>query len=113
MDFLHVAGVFKQDVLSGVSFVQAKGQKIAVVGETGSGKTTLLKIIAGLGQPDRGEVVLGGQRVQGPAEKLIPGHPHIAYLSQQFELPQHLRIEQVLEYASELPEKEAKALSEV
>jgi len=86
---------------------------MAVAGETGSGKTTLLKTIAGLVQPDKGKVLFEGQRVPGPAEKLIPGHPGIAYLSQQFELPQNLRIEQVLEYANELPEAEAMALFRV
>lgn len=106
MDFLQVS-------LGGVSFVQAKGQKIAVAGETGSGKTTLLKIIAGLAQAEKGTVLFEGQRVLGPAEKLVPGHPGIAYLSQQFELPQHLRIEQVLEYANELPVEDAKTLFKV
>ena len=103
MDFLYVK-------LGGVRFVQAKGRKLAVAGETGSGKTTLLKTIAGLAQPDQGEVLFEARRVLGPAEKLIPGHPGIAYLSQQFELPQHLRVEQVLEYANELPVEEAKVL---
>ncbi|MDO6430765.1 ABC transporter ATP-binding protein [Flavitalea sp. BT771] len=103
MDFLHV-------LLGGVKFVQAKGRKLAVAGETGSGKTTLLKTIAGLAQPDKGEVLFEGRRVLGPAEQLIPGHPGIAYLSQQFELPQHLRVEQVLEYANELPVEDAKVL---
>ncbi|MBN9381138.1 MAG: ABC transporter ATP-binding protein [Chitinophagaceae bacterium] len=106
MDFLQV-------LLGGVNFSQVKGRKIAVAGETGSGKTTLLKTIAGLAQPDKGKIVFEGQRVLGPAEKLIPGHPGIAYLSQQFELPQNLRIEQVLEYANELSEEDAKALFRV
>lgn len=106
MEFLQVS-------LGGVNFTQPKGRKIAVAGETGSGKTTLLKTIAGLTQPDKGKVLFEGQQVLGPAEKLIPGHPGVAYLSQQFELPQHLRIEQVLEYANELPEEDAMALFRV
>jgi len=86
---------------------------MAVAGETGSGKTTLLKTIAGLAQAEEGAILFQGRRVLGPLEKLIPGHPGIAYLSQQFELPQHLRIEQVLEYANELPEEEAQELFRV
>jgi len=93
--------------------VLSKGWKMAVAGETGSGKTTLLKTMAGLAQAEKGTVSFEGQRVLGPLEKLIPGHPGIAYLSQQFELPQHLRIEQVLEYANELPEEEAQELFRV
>jgi iron(III) transport system ATP-binding protein len=106
MDFLQVS-------LGGVNFSLPKGRKLVVAGETGSGKTTLLKTIAGLAQPDKGNVLFEGQRVPGPAEKLIPGHRGIAYLSQQFELPQHLRIEQVLEYANELPEADAMTLFRV
>lgn len=106
MDFLRVQ-------LGGMQFVQPKGKKMAVAGETGSGKTTLLKMIGGLASPDKGSVYFEGQRVLGPAEKLVPGHPGIAYLSQQFELPQHLRIEQVLEYANVLPEEDARTLFEV
>ncbi|OJW61331.1 MAG: ABC transporter ATP-binding protein [Sphingobacteriales bacterium 50-39] len=66
-----------------------------------------------MAQAEKGTVSFEGQRVLGPLEKLIPGHPGIAYLSQQFELPQHLRIEQVLEYANELPEEEAQELFRV
>ncbi|HEY8968242.1 MAG TPA: ATP-binding cassette domain-containing protein, partial [Puia sp.] len=104
MSFLDVS-------LGDVRMVLSKGWRMAVAGETGSGKTSLLKTIAGL-MPG-GRVFFEGQRVLGPLEKLIPGHPGIAYLSQQFELPQHLRIEQVLEYANELPEEEAQELFRV
>ncbi len=37
----------------------------ALVGETGSGKTTLLLILAGLLKPDEGEVLVGGERLDG------------------------------------------------
>jgi iron(III) transport system ATP-binding protein len=106
MSFLDVS-------LGEVQMALSKGWKMAVAGETGSGKTTLLKTIAGLAQAEKGTVSFEGRRVLGPLEKLIPGHPGIAYLSQQFELPQHLRIEQVLEYANELPEGEAQELFRV
>jgi ATPase subunit of ABC transporter with duplicated ATPase domains len=45
-------------VLADVSFSLAEGQKVALVGDNGTGKTTLLKIIAGLGEPDAGEIEL-------------------------------------------------------
>jgi iron(III) transport system ATP-binding protein len=106
MSFLDVS-------LGDMHIVLPKGRKMAVAGETGSGKTTLLKTIAGLAQTETGTVTFMGRRVLGPMEKLIPGHPGIAYLSQQFELPQHLRIEQVLEYANELPEEDAQDLFRV
>ncbi|MGH3242614.1 MAG: ABC transporter ATP-binding protein, partial [Spirillospora sp.] len=42
--------------LNGVSLHVRKGEVVALVGENGSGKTTLAKIMAGLYDPDAGEV---------------------------------------------------------
>jgi ABC-type sugar transport system ATPase subunit len=89
-------------VLKNISFAMAVGQKMVIAGETGSGKSTLLKIIAGLEQATDGAVWMNGEKIKGPAEQLVPGHPQIAYLSQHFELPKFLRVEQVLEYANQL-----------
>jgi ATP-binding cassette subfamily F protein 3 len=45
-----------QSVLSGISFLVNKGERVSLVGPNGCGKTTLLRIIAGLEQPDQGYV---------------------------------------------------------
>lgn len=89
-------------VLKDIRFSQNQFQKIVIAGETGSGKSTLLKIIAGLEQPASGEILFENQKVKGPADQLVPGHPEIVYLSQHFDLPKFLRVEQVLEYANTL-----------
>jgi ABC-type Fe3+/spermidine/putrescine transport system ATPase subunit len=89
-------------VLKNISFPMTAGQKIVIAGETGSGKSSLLKIIAGLEQPSDGSAWINGEKIKGPAEQLVAGHPQIAYLSQHFELPKFLRVEQVLEYANHL-----------
>jgi ABC-type sulfate/molybdate transport systems ATPase subunit len=91
-----------KSVLKDISFTLRAGQKIVIAGETGSGKSSLLKIIAGIEQPTAGEVLLNQIRVKGPADQLVPGHSHIGYLSQHFELPKFLRVEQVLEYATQV-----------
>ncbi|HEX2845224.1 MAG TPA: ABC transporter ATP-binding protein [Chitinophagaceae bacterium] len=114
MEFLQVKNISRQEngnpAAREIRFVQQHHQKIAIAGETGSGKSTLLKIIAGLAQAESGEVRFEGVRVEGPAEKLIPGHPGIAYLSQQYELPNNMWVEEVLSYADELPPGEAAIL---
>ena len=89
-------------VLDDISFNLEKGKRLVIAGETGSGKSSLFKIIAGLLQPCSGSVELGDHRIPGPEEKLVPGNPAIAYLSQHFELPRFLRVEQVLLYANTL-----------
>ena len=117
MPLLEVAGITchydKENVLSNINFIQKEFEKIAIAGETGSGKSTLLKIIAGLEQPDAGAVTFQGEPVQGPNEKLVPGHPSIAFLSQHFELPQFLRVEQVLEYESKVGDSYASTLYQI
>lgn len=114
MALLKVAGLSKQEkgkcTVKNIHFVQQPFQKIAIAGETGSGKTTLLKMIAGLIQPDTGEIQFENKRVAGPYEKLIPGHPGIAYLSQHFELRNNYRVEEELEAVNKLTEKVANDL---
>ena len=96
--------------LRDINFTQHKGQKIGVAGATGSGKSTLLKIISGLEDPDSGEIFFEETKVKGPAYRLTPGEPGIAYLSQHYELRNHYRMEELLSYANNLPEGEAEQL---
>lgn len=99
--------------VQGISFSQPAMQQLAIAGETGSGKSSLLKMIAGLLQPDSGEIFFEGKRVRGPLEKLLPGHPRIAYLSQHFELRNNYRVEEELEAANLLPAKAAGRIYEI
>ncbi|WP_420824895.1 ribosomal protection-like ABC-F family protein [Streptomyces coryli] len=47
-----------RSVLDQVSFTVRPGERAAVIGENGSGKSTLLKLLAGVEQPDSGEVTV-------------------------------------------------------
>lgn len=51
-------------ILKNASVKIDAGQSVAVTGPSGVGKTTLLKIALGLFQPNEGEVLYGGQRIQ-------------------------------------------------
>lgn len=111
MGFLEVSAVVRKEAaiipVNNISFIQQEAEKLAIVGETGSGKSTLLRMIAGLLQPDEGTVTFRDKRVKGPLEQLIPGHPHIGYLSQFFELRNHYRVEEVLQMVRRVPEEDA------
>lgn len=52
-------------VLSGLNLTIRPGEALAIVGASGSGKTTLLRMLAGLDQPDAGEVRIDGALVDG------------------------------------------------
>ncbi len=49
-----------KEVLSGASMTIPAGTKAAIAGRTGSGKTTLMNLVAGLYEPLRGSITIGG-----------------------------------------------------
>jgi len=51
------------DVLQGLSLEIPRGDFLALMGPSGSGKSTLLNLLGGLDRPTRGEVEIGGQRI--------------------------------------------------
>ncbi len=67
MAFLTLAHISKSfddtPVLHDVSLEVARGEIMCLLGPSGCGKTTLLRIIAGLEQPDEGQVLLAGKDI--------------------------------------------------
>jgi ABC-type sugar transport system ATPase subunit len=61
--------------LRGVTFDVAEGEVHGLIGENGAGKSTLLKILAGITQPDAGDVHWRGERLhlRSPREALERG----------------------------------------
>ncbi|MCL1795992.1 MAG: sugar ABC transporter ATP-binding protein [Clostridia bacterium] len=49
--------------LDNVRFTLRRGEIHALVGENGAGKSTFIKILAGVYQPDNGEIILDGEKV--------------------------------------------------
>lgn len=72
---LAVQGIGKsfgeREVLKGIDLRIPAGQFVAVVGRSGCGKSTLLRLLAGLDQPSRGELLAGSAPWPRPAR--IPG----------------------------------------
>ena len=69
-------------VLDGVSMTIKRGSCVAIVGENGAGKSTLIKLLMGLYQPTRGQVLVDGHDLSGI--KKSSWHTYIALLSQSF-----------------------------
>lgn len=56
-------------VLNGLNMSCKNGSIVAVMGDSGSGKTTLVNILSGIEIPDRGKVVLDGDRIDNLSER--------------------------------------------
>ncbi|XP_064985363.1 ABC transporter F family member 5-like [Musa acuminata AAA Group] len=69
-------------LLKDVSWEVKKGEKVGLVGVNGAGKTTQLRIIAGLEEPDSGNVVKAKENMR------------IAFLSQEFEVCQNRTVKE-------------------
>jgi ABC-type Fe3+/spermidine/putrescine transport system ATPase subunit len=85
-------------VLGGVSFEIADNEMLVVLGPSGSGKTTLLRLIAGLEQPDAGDILLRGQRTN----ELPPQAREIGVVFQEQSLFQRMSVEQNIAFGMKL-----------
>jgi ABC-type multidrug transport system fused ATPase/permease subunit len=59
-DDVRFAYVADRDVLHGVDFHVAPGERVAMVGPSGAGKSTLGRLLAGIHPPRQGTVTVGG-----------------------------------------------------
>jgi len=95
----------QQSVLQRVSFNVNAGEVFGLLGESGSGKSTLLRIAAGLIDPDKGEVWLDNQKSRLASDQLIPGHPDIKIVHQDYNLSAPLTVRENIAYALRYYEK--------
>ena len=81
-------GVDLVHALEHVSLTIPTGRFVALMGPSGSGKSTLLNLLAGLDQPDTGEVVVAGQALSGLDEDALAAWRarHVGLVFQFFNL---------------------------
>jgi phospholipid/cholesterol/gamma-HCH transport system ATP-binding protein len=71
-------------ILDGVSFQLQPGRMKLILGASGAGKSTILRLILGLLRPDRGRVIVDGQRVDQLSEsELMEVRAHLGMVFQE------------------------------
>ncbi|MCV3735153.1 ABC transporter ATP-binding protein (plasmid) [Rhizobium sp. TRM96647] len=91
-------------ILKGASFTAERGSIVALLGASGSGKTTLLRCVAGLEQPEVGQIVIGGKTVLDGEKKLAlpPEQRNIGLVFQSYALWPHRTVKENVGYGLKL-----------
>ena len=82
------------EVLKGIDLEVGRGQAVSIIGPSGSGKSTILRTLTGLLRPQRGEIVVGGTRVNTlkTEAELIALRTRVGFVFQQYNLFPHLTV---------------------
>ncbi|MGN0406240.1 MAG: ABC transporter ATP-binding protein [Bariatricus sp.] len=95
LEMNHIGKIYGNGVVanSDVNFKLKKGEIHALVGENGAGKSTLMKILFGMEQPSRGEIILKGKKTtfSGSKEAIANG---IGMVHQHFMLVESFTVAQ-------------------
>jgi len=98
---LNVSGLHlwrgDRHVLRGVSFAASPGQCVLLTGRNGAGKTTLLRAVAGLLDPEEGQVAWRGAPARQTRDAF---HSELAYLGHEPPLKGDLTGRENLRYAT-------------
>lgn len=110
--YVEMKNIYKQygDFLASdnVSFGIEKGKLVALLGPSGSGKTTLLRMIAGLENPNSGDIFIDGKRVNDiPASKR-----GIGFVFQNYALFRYMTVFDNVAFGLELQKMPKKQIKE-
>ena len=82
----------KFHALRGISLAVREGEIVSVLGPSGCGKSTLLQMVAGIDQPDQGEIIIGGKTVATSRMMIAPEHRDVNMVFQDYALWPHMSV---------------------
>lgn len=87
-----------KDVLKTISFTVHEGEFLSVLGPSGCGKTTLLRILIGLEQQTKGQILMDGEDIS----HLKPSERNMGIIFQNYALFPNMTVLENVEYALKL-----------
>ena len=81
-----------------VSLTVAPGEFLVLLGPSGCGKTTLLRCLAGLENPDAGQIDIKGRTVFSSSMRVPSGERRVGMVFQSYALWPHMTVEQNVSY---------------
>jgi len=97
-DILELSNVVKRYgkvvAVAGISFTVSTGELLTLLGPSGCGKTTTLRLVAGLEEPEEGEILLNGEPVAAPARGIFvpPDKRKMGMVFQSYAIWPHLSV---------------------
>jgi ABC-type Fe3+/spermidine/putrescine transport system ATPase subunit len=87
-----------------VSFDLHQGEVLTLLGPSGCGKSTTLRMVAGLDEPDGGEIKLHGRLVASPRQRVFVAAEkrNVGLVFQSYAVWPHMTVEQNVAYPLEL-----------
>lgn len=103
----------KVQALKGVSLEIRAGSFTTLLGPSGCGKTTLLRCIAGLEEPEKGDIIIGGKMVFGQdgAVCLPPKARNLGMVFQSYALWPHMTVKENIAFGLRLKKMSAAHIS--
>ncbi|MBD0383121.1 sulfate/molybdate ABC transporter ATP-binding protein [Paenibacillus sedimenti] len=91
-----------------VSFTIEKGKLIGFLGPSGGGKTTILRMLAGLEQPDSGDIYFNDRRIND----LSPQDRNIGFVFQNYALFKHMTVFENVAFGLQVQKRSKKEIKQ-
>ncbi len=107
LEVLHIHKTYEnKPLLTNLSLSVQAGEIVCLLGASGSGKSTLLRMVAGVEQPDRGDI-----RWDGVSILLVPIHQrHFGLMFQDYALFPHLNVRDNVAFGLKMQHHDAKEI---
>ncbi len=81
-----------KQVLHGLSLSVDRGEVLSILGPSGSGKTTLIRLIAGLADPDAGDITIAGRTLWNSVTNLPVEQRGVGFVFQDYAVWPHMTV---------------------